>query len=168
MVLLKKLLSFGTSPRVSIVVITIIVAIVIMCFFMLKSTSFVLNQKQGPSILHDSLKLELVSEGLSFPTSMTFIDENNILVLEKNNGMVRLVSNGILREDPVLKLQVDSEGERGLLGIDVMRNNNSNDNNSNNIIDRKESDILVYLYFTRLVKNSTNNDGDDQEQSLKN
>jgi glucose/arabinose dehydrogenase len=99
---------------------------------------------------------------------MTFIDENNILVLEKNNGMVRLVSNGTLREDPVLKLQVDSEGERGLLGIDVMRNNNSNDNNSNNIIDRKESDILVYLYFTRLVKNSTNNDGDDQEQSLKN
>jgi hypothetical protein len=39
---------------------------------------------------------------------MAFIDGNNILVLEKNSGEVRLVSNGILQEQPVLKLDVDA------------------------------------------------------------
>jgi glucose/arabinose dehydrogenase len=48
------------------------------------------------------LKVELVvAEGLSSPTSMAFVDNNIILVLEKNSGEVRLVSNGILQEEPV-------------------------------------------------------------------
>jgi hypothetical protein len=38
---------------------------------------------------------------------MAFIDNSNnskdILVLQKNNGEVRLVSNGILKDQPVLK-----------------------------------------------------------------
>jgi hypothetical protein len=51
---------------------------------------------------------------------MAFIDGNNILILEKNSGEVRLVSNGILQEQPVLKLDVDATTLtccRGLLGI---------------------------------------------------
>lgn len=43
----------------------------------------------------DSLKVELVTEGLSLPTSMRLIDENNILVL-RQHGQVRLVSGGVL------------------------------------------------------------------------
>jgi len=77
------------------------------------------KRKQGPSlqIPYNSLKVELVTEGLSFPTSMEFIDNNNILVLQKNSGTVHLISNGILQKKPVLKVQVDAKGERGLLGI---------------------------------------------------
>ena len=77
------------------------------------------KKKQGPSlqIPYNSLKVELVSEGLFFPTSMEFIDNNNILVLQKNSGTVHLISNGILQKKPVLKVQVDAKGERGLLGI---------------------------------------------------
>lgn len=47
------------------------------------------------SINDPSLKAELVIGGVSFPTSMTFLDDNNILVLEKD-GAVRLVSNGVM------------------------------------------------------------------------
>ena len=44
-----------------------------------------------------------MTEGLSFPTSMDFIDSNNILVLQKDTGTDILVSNGILQKKPVLK-----------------------------------------------------------------
>jgi hypothetical protein len=54
---------------------------------------------------------------------MAFLD-NNILVLEKE-GQVRLVSNGILQEQPVLQVPVNTENERGLLGIAVGEDNNS-------------------------------------------
>ena len=77
------------------------------------------KMNQGPSlqIPYKSLKVELVTEGLSYPTSMEFIDNNNILVLQKDKGTVHLVSNGILQKKPVLKIQVDTKGERRLLGI---------------------------------------------------
>jgi glucose/arabinose dehydrogenase len=73
-----------------------------------------------PSIGEPSLTSELVLDGLSSPTSIAFLDENNILLLEKE-GNVRLISNGQLQPQPVLQLQgVESNNERGLLGIEVM------------------------------------------------
>lgn len=73
-----------------------------------------------PVLKDPNLRAELVSEGLSSPTSMAFIDDNTILVTEKNTGAVRLVSNGILQQDPILELDVDTTTLtccRGLLGI---------------------------------------------------
>jgi glucose/arabinose dehydrogenase len=79
-----------------------------------------------PAFKDPNLKAELiVEEGLSSPTSMTFMDNNIILVLEKNSGQVRLVSNGILQEEPVLELNVDTTTLtccRGLLGIASIEN----------------------------------------------
>jgi len=73
-----------------------------------------------PSIGVPSLTAELVLDGLSSPTSIAFLDENNILLLEKE-GSVRLISNGQLQPEPVLQLEgVESNNERGLLGIEVM------------------------------------------------
>ena len=75
-----------------------------------------------PSISEPNLTAELVLDGLSSPTSIAFLDENNILLLEKE-GSVRLISNGQLQPQPVLQLQgVESNNERGLLGIEVMNN----------------------------------------------
>src|ERR687897_1916197 len=76
--------------------------------------------QQQPIIKDPNLQAELFVEGLSWPTSMAFIDNNNILVLEKEQGTVRLISNGILQEEPVLEVDVDSNSERGLLGIAIM------------------------------------------------
>jgi aldose sugar dehydrogenase len=73
-----------------------------------------------PSISAPSLTAELVLDGLASPTSIAFLDENNILMLEKE-GSVRLISNGQLQPEPVLQLAgVESNNERGLLGIEVM------------------------------------------------
>jgi aldose sugar dehydrogenase len=73
-----------------------------------------------PSISEPSLTAELVLDGLLSPTSIAFLNENNILFLEKE-GRVRLISNGQLQPQPVLQLAgVESNNERGLLGIEVM------------------------------------------------
>ena len=73
-----------------------------------------------PSITKDpNLKVESIASGLSSPTSMAFLDGNNILVLEKD-GNVRLISNGQLQQQPVLHVPVDIKSERGLLGIAIM------------------------------------------------
>jgi len=92
---------------------------------------------------NNSLKVEVVAEGLSFPTSMEFIDDKDLLVLEKEKGTVRLVSlsdtntstKDSTKEEPVLKLTVDSEGEQGLLGIAAAQENNS-------------LPVTVFLYYT--------------------
>jgi glucose/arabinose dehydrogenase len=39
---------------------------------------------------NNSLKVEVVAEGLSFPTSMEFIDDKDLLVLEKEKGIVQV------------------------------------------------------------------------------
>jgi len=74
--------------------------------------------KRNPSLVfpNDHLKVHTVVDTLSSPTSMAFIDNNSMLVLERS-GNVRLVSDGILHDKPVLKVSVNTEGERGLLGI---------------------------------------------------
>ena len=78
----------------------------------------VYSQEPEFEITDISLTREIVAQGLSFPTSMTFIDNNgNVLVSEKNTGRVMLVSNGSISEEPILELSTDSAGERGLLGI---------------------------------------------------
>ena len=59
--------------------------------------------------------------GLSSPTTMTFVGDD-ILVLQKNDGKVRLVHDGILQNDPVLDLPVSNNSERGLLGIESVGN----------------------------------------------
>jgi aldose sugar dehydrogenase len=82
-----------------------------------------------PSVSDTGLNIEAAIDGLSSPTSMVFLD-NNILVLEKE-GSVRLVSDGVLREEPVLQVPVNSENERGVLGVAFDKDSNS-----------------VFLYYT--------------------
>jgi aldose sugar dehydrogenase len=77
-----------------------------------------------PSIIQNSegtFKAELFAEGLSYPTSMAFVDNATILVLEKDSGSIRKISDGVLEEEPVLQLNINSTGERGLLGIAVLK-----------------------------------------------
>ncbi len=78
----------------------------------------------------NSLKVEnFIAHGLLFPTSMAFVDDSNILVLEKA-GQVRLIANGVLQKQAVLTVPVDNTSERGLLGIAVLKASNSSDGNS--------------------------------------
>ena len=58
---------------------------------------------------------ELIT-GIFTPTQMTFIG-NDILFLEKNNGQVRLIRDGILVKEPLLDFNVFGFHEAGLIGI---------------------------------------------------
>ncbi|HEX7141616.1 MAG TPA: PQQ-dependent sugar dehydrogenase [Nitrososphaeraceae archaeon] len=103
-------------------------------------TAMAQEQQEQPIINDPNLQAEIFVLGLSFPTSMAFIDNNNILVLEKEKGTVRLISNGILQEQPVLKVDVASNSERGLLGIAIMNND------------------MVFLYYTESSSSSEDNE----------
>jgi glucose/arabinose dehydrogenase len=95
------------------------------------------------SVNDPNLGVESFVEGLSSPTSMAFLDNENILVLEKE-GQVRLVSNGELLPNPVIQIPVDTENERGLLGIAVM---NSSGGSSSGLV-QNASAQTVFLYYT--------------------
>ena len=68
-------------------------------------------------IADPALKVEEIVSGLDHPTSMAFLNSNDILVLEKNKGTVQRIVNGTIQPKPVLDVDVANKGERGMLGI---------------------------------------------------
>lgn len=100
------------------------------------------DKSQGTPTLSDPrLKVEVVSENLDFPTTMAFLGTNDIIVLEKARGTVLRITNGTTSPEPLLKTNVASQVERGMLGVAVPKN--------------QSSTVHVFLYFTEVVK-STN------------
>ena len=90
-------------------------------FLILFSTSPAFSSEENPEIINDGYKIEKLVTGLNVPIALDFID-NNILVLQKNDGMIRLIQNDVLHEQPVLDLEVSNYGEQGLLGITIVEN----------------------------------------------
>ena len=75
-----------------------------------------------PIINDSNLKAELVFKGLKSPTSMVFLGPNDILVLEKDQGTVQRIINGNMPAQPLLQVNVATDGERGMLGIAITKN----------------------------------------------
>ena len=97
-------------------------------------TFTVLPDPNPPTIRDAGLKVEKVVSGLVMPTSMAFIDHDDILILQKDNGMVRFVSDGVLQPDPIFEVSVERSSERGLLGVAVAN--------------ATGQEKTVFLYFT--------------------
>lgn len=76
------------------------------------------DQSPLPKILDENYVVEqFVAEGIpNSPTTMTFLGDD-ILVLQRYDGIVRLVRDGVLQPWPVLDVSVAKDGERGMLGI---------------------------------------------------
>src|ERR687886_1328504 len=127
--------------------IAVLLAIIIPVIIYLIHTST--TALAAPSITQDpNLKVKTLVNGLDSPTSMAFIDNNNILVLEKG-GQVRLVSNGALQDNPVLQVSVDTASERGLLGIAIMNGTNTDNAPTTATAHiRNNNNKLVFLYYT--------------------
>jgi glucose/arabinose dehydrogenase len=68
------------------------------------------------------LKIEIFATGLKEPTNMAFLDSGDVLVLEKQNGIVKRISNGSVNPEPVLDVNVANYDTRGMLGIAVAKN----------------------------------------------
>ena len=66
--------------------------------------------------LPDGFTETQVVTGLDYPTAMAFTPDGRILVCEQG-GQLRVVKNGVLLSTPFLSVPVDSQGERGLVGV---------------------------------------------------
>jgi aldose sugar dehydrogenase len=71
---------------------------------------------QAQTLVDPSLTVSTVVGGLNQPIAMAFIGRNDILVTEKASGKVQRVTNGAFA-GTVIDLAVNSNSERGLLGI---------------------------------------------------
>jgi glucose/arabinose dehydrogenase len=101
-----------------------------------------------PTLSDPSLKIETVFTGLKFPTSMAFLGPNDILVLQKNQGMVRRIVNGNMLDKPLLDVNVANSKERGMLGIAISKQENKAGGNPT---------VYVFLYYTE----TKSKDGED-------
>lgn len=101
-----------------------------------------------PVMLDPALQVRTYVSGLSSPTTMAFLDRDDLLVLEKASGTVRRVRGGVLDPAPVLDLAVNSNSERGLLGIAIDR--------------RFHRDPTVYLFWT---ESTTGNDSTEAAET---
>jgi hypothetical protein len=58
----------------------------------------------------------MVYSGLKFPSSIAFLEVDDILVLEKNTGIVKRIVNGRFLNTLLSDVVTASKDERGLLG----------------------------------------------------
>jgi aldose sugar dehydrogenase len=110
-------------------------------------SGYFLSALAEPLINDSNLEVQTVFTGLEFPTGMTFLGPNDILVLEKNVGKVMRIVNGEMLDEPVLDVNVANQVERGLLGIAVGP--------------PYQNHTYVYLYYTEA-------EGEDNGQPLGN
>jgi aldose sugar dehydrogenase len=109
------------------------------------NTFQVLPDPTPPAISDPNIRAEKVITGLESPTSMAFLDNDDIIITQKGNGRVRLVSNGVLQPQPILQVPVLNNSERGLLGVAIA--NTTTDSSTK----------IVFLYYTEPVGDQARN-----------
>ena len=97
-----------------------------------------------PVVTDPKLKVEVVTTGLEFPTTISPIGDNDFLILEKAKGTISRITDGKILPNPLLKINVASQVERGMLGIAVSGNTSSK---------------LIYVYLTEPNNSSELNKG---------
>jgi glucose/arabinose dehydrogenase len=112
------------------------------------------SHNPGNPTLNDSkLRVQIVFKGLQLPTTMAFLASNDILVLEKEKGTVDRIVNGNLIEKPLLKVNVATEVERGMLGIAISNKNEG-------------GHTYVFLYYTEKLPGS-GDEGTKNNENIK-
>jgi glucose/arabinose dehydrogenase len=101
------------------------------------------EEEGKPKLFDPNLKISTIAEGLSTPTTMAFVGPGDILVLEKDTGMVKRIVNGKVLAKPVLDINVANSIERCLCGIAASKGS---------------STIYVFLFYTEI----DGKDGDDK------
>lgn len=101
------------------------------------------EEEGKPKLFDSNLKIATIADGLSTPTTMAFVGPGDILVLEKDTGMVKRIVNGKVLAKPVLDVNVANSIERCMCGIAVSKDS---------------STTYVFIYYTEI----DGNDGDDK------
>lgn len=105
----------------------------------------VTGEAAAQTVVDPKLEVRTVASGLSQPVQLEFIGDDDFLVLEKPTGQVKRVRNGGT-PTTVLDLTVNSNSERGLLGIALDRHFKFNG--------------TVYLYWSETTQTVDNAAGD--------
>jgi aldose sugar dehydrogenase len=100
--------------------------------FLLIIQFFSVQVQAQPLVVNPMFDVETVFSGSFEPSSMVFLGQDDILVLDRDEGKVFRVTDGI-QSKPLLDVNVATDGYRGLLGITSSVNKNS---------------TYVFLYFT--------------------
>jgi aldose sugar dehydrogenase len=102
-----------------------------------------LNDSESPVFHLPGFTAEIVVDGLvnhGGPTSMAFLGPDDFLVLEKDEGTVLRVINGLVQKEPVLDVNVANTVEQCMCGIAVSK--------SNSAANETGSKTYVFIYFT--------------------
>jgi glucose/arabinose dehydrogenase len=128
-------------------------AVVVLLFLRSTNPTIIVWGPEGGPMLHDdTLDVELIAEGLDLPTSMRFLDDGTLLVLEKNSGQVRVVLDGkLLLEEPAIQVEVATGPEQGLLGIAIWNGDNDTITSvflylTENYHDKPRNLVYKYIY----------------------
>jgi aldose sugar dehydrogenase len=121
-----------------------------------------------PMLNNSKLEVELVTEGLDFPTSMASIGNDGNMLISEKSGEVILFINENKTKIPFVNFTVNPQSERGLLGVAVLANNTSNADttttasNNNETITTKDNSTrgatetttptFVFFYLTEASK----------------
>jgi glucose/arabinose dehydrogenase len=135
--------------RVSLKTVLQIIFVIVISLTLVYTGDHYLSVTPEEFITDHGLKLELVAEGFKSPIGMGFLGQNDILVLEKEGKVQRVIDKKILPY-PILDISsnINSAGERGLLGIAISEGNgNDNDNLYN-------KDFDIYLLYTEKTTNN--------------
>jgi aldose sugar dehydrogenase len=137
-----------------------------------------LPSASGPTIIDPNLKAEVVFRGLAYPTDIAFLGSNDILVIEKDTGIVRRIVNNTMMKEPLLDVNVATFGHRGMLGIAISNvsfspsstspselpnqilTNNTDDESIKTFSPDIKSAKYVFLYYTAIQ----GKDGEDTSQ----
>lgn len=131
-------------------------SIILLSFFIggLFLDSFGEEESNLPILTDPNLQIKLFQTGLDFPTKMTFVDDETILVAQKYSGKVAVIKNFELQNYDALDLNVEASRERGLIGLDSTNLN---------------GEIIVFVYYTESVSEfDTNSFGKEAEDSKNN
>ena len=82
------------------------------------------NIQAEPKVLDKKFYVDVIFDGRGLTpeaqvTGLSFLDKDNILLLQKNDGKVRLISHNVLMPEDLIDFPVDPKGEGGLLGVAV-------------------------------------------------
>ncbi|NOJ29098.1 MAG: quinoprotein glucose dehydrogenase [Nitrososphaeraceae archaeon] len=109
------------------------------------------DTKDLPTMTDPNLRVELFTAGLNFPTGMVFLDNEKIMIIEKNSGKIKLVINGSLVNEPIIDLNVANMSERGLLGIA------SSEKNISDVNYKGKKQYNIFLFVTETDKKDGGN-----------
>jgi glucose/arabinose dehydrogenase len=105
-----------------------------------------------PRLSDPNLKVEEVVSGLEMPTTMSFVGQDDFLVLQKDGKVFRVINERISAE-PLIQIPVAKGYFQGLLGIATTKNMSQNS-------------TLVFLYYTEASTKQNNNDTKDLKSNI--